>query len=177
MSKLMKLIAAVSLAAMVISAAVYRALSLEIFLSLAITFGTIAYHFIMRLLVGLAFRTAMHNRADLHRKWCHVSGRELSFYEKLHVKKWKKKMPTYDSTLFDPRIHTWSEIAQAMCQAELVHETIVLLSFLPILAGIPFGSFPVFIITSVLSAAFDMLFVIMQRYNRGRIMHLMDRKK
>ena len=67
------------------------------------------------------------------------------------------------------KTHTWDEIAQAMCQAELVHETIVILSFLPILAGIRFGAYPVFIITSVLAAAFDMMFVIMQRYNGPRI--------
>ena len=60
-----------------------------------------------------------------------------------------------------------------MCQAELVHETIVVLSFLPILAGIWFGDFPVFIITSLVAAMVDMSFVIMQRYNRQRIMKVM----
>ena len=85
-------------------------------------------------------------------------------------------MPTYDHTLFDPRIHTWDEVAQAMCQAELVHETIVVLSFLPILAGIWLGVYPVFIVTSVLAAMFDMLFVVMQRYNRQRITMLLERK-
>lgn len=85
-------------------------------------------------------------------------------------------MPTYDRTLFDPQIHTWEEIAQAMCQAELIHETIALLSFLPIAAGIWFGAYPVFIVTSVLAAGCDMLFVMMQRYNRQRIMNLMKRE-
>ena len=45
-------------------------------------------------------------------------------------------MPTYDPTLFGPQIHSWDEIAQDMCQAELVHETIVVFSFLPIVGGI-----------------------------------------
>jgi hypothetical protein len=44
------------------------------------------------------------------------------------------------------------------------------LSFLPSLAGIRFGAYPVFIITSVLAVAFDMMFVIMQKYNRPRIL-------
>ena len=85
-------------------------------------------------------------------------------------------MPTYDRTLFDPRVHTWVEIAQAMCQAELIHETIALLSFLPIAAGIWFGAYPVFIVTSALAAGCDMLFVMMQRYNRQRIMKLLERE-
>ena len=50
------------------------------------------------------------------------------------------------------------------------------LSFLPILAGIWFGEYPVFIVTSVLSAACDMVFVIMQRYNRQRVTKLLNRK-
>ena len=85
--------------------------------------------------------------------------------------------PTYDRTLFDPQIHTWEKIAQAMCQAELVHEKIALLSFLPITAGIWFGAYPVFVVTSVLAAGCDMLFVMMQRYNRQRIMTLLKREK
>ena len=80
-------------------------------------------------------------------------------------------MPTYDPTLFDPRIHTWSEIAQAMCQAELIHETIVVWSFLPIVEGLWFGAYPLFIVTSVLAATFDMMLAVMQRYNRQRIVN------
>ena len=100
----------------------------------------------------------------------------MAVYEKLKIKNWKRRMPTYDRTLFDPQVHTWEEIAQAMCQAELIHETTVLLSFLPIAEGIWFGAYPVFIVTSVLAAGCDMLFVMMQRYNRRRIMKLMTRK-
>jgi hypothetical protein len=84
-------------------------------------------------------------------------------------------MPTYDPESFDSRLRTWDEIAGAMCQAELVHEVIILLSFLPILASIPFGALPVFAITSVLAACYDGMFVIMQRYNRPRIVKLVEK--
>ena len=130
----------------------------------------------MRLLTGLVFRSVMQNKSDYRKRWYQVSEFEMTIYEKLDVKKWKRRMPTYDHTLFDPQRRTWSEIAQAMCQAELVHETIVVLSFLPILAGIWLGVYPVFIVTSVLAAMFDMLFVVMQRYNRQRITMLLERK-
>lgn len=146
-------------------------------LSLAITFGTVSYHLVMRLLVGGAFQAMMQNRADLCKRWYRVGRREMAVYEALKVKRWKRRMPTYDNALFDPRLHTWNEVAQAMCQAELVHETIALLSFLPIAAGLRFGAYPVFIVTSVLSAGYDLLFVMMQRYNRQRIMALQERKR
>lgn len=51
-----------------------------------------------------------------------------------------------------------------------------MLSFLPIVSGIWFGAYPVFIITSVLSALFDLIFVVMQRYNRQRVLRLLQRE-
>ena len=176
MAKIVKGIAAFSLAAAVILTILYKKTTCGILLPLAITSGTIAYHFVMRLMVGLAFHATMQNQADYRKRWYQVSKREMAVYEKLKVKQWKRRMPTYEPALFDPRLHTWEEIVQAMCQAELVHETIAVLSFLPILAGIWFGEYPVFIVTSVLSAACDMVFVIMQRYNRQRVTKLLNRK-
>lgn len=176
MARILKGTAVFSLAATVILAVLYRETSYGILLSLAITAGTIAYHVVMRLAVGLAFHNVMRNRADYRKRWYQVSKREMAVYEKLKVKQWKRRMPTYDPTLFDPRLHAWDEIVQSMCQAELVHETIAALSFLPIAAGIWFGAYPVFIITSVLAAACDTVFVIMQRYNRQRVMKLLRRQ-
>lgn len=79
--------------------------------------------------------------------------------------------------MFSIQNHSWDEIAQAMCQAELVHETNMVLSFLPMIAVKWFGSFGVFLITSVCGAAFDLVFVIIQRYNRPRVVKLALRKR
>ncbi len=81
-------------------------------------------------------------------------------------------MPTYYPDTFSPKKHTWSEIAQAMCQSELVHEVNVILSFVPIIVTIWFGSFFVFLITSIGGAVFDLIFVVMQRYNRARVIKI-----
>lgn len=59
-----------------------------------------------------------------------------------------------------------------MCQAELVHETNMALSFLPLIAVRWFGAFYVFLITSVCGALFDSVFVVMQRYNRTRVVRM-----
>jgi hypothetical protein len=50
-----------------------------------------------------------------------------------------------------------------------------LLSFLPLLAAIPFGAFPAFLITSLAAACFDTVFVIMQRFNRPRLIKLIQK--
>ena len=139
-------------------------------LPVAITFGTCFYHFTMRLLVGYVLDRTMQNKADYYKPWYQLQPFEHKLYRVLKVKKWKSNMPTYNPSLFDPKLHSWDEIAQAMCQAEIVHEVIILFSFLPLLAAIPFGSFPVFLITSILAAMYDLTFVIMQRYNRPRIL-------
>ena len=154
----------------------YRRLHTGLWYSLAISFGTISYHLVMRILVGLAYNLCMNNRADYHKPWYRQKAFEPKLYETLRVKNWKGKMPAYEGDLFDPRKHSWDEIAQAMCQAELVHETIALLSFLPLLAVRWFGSFGVFLITSVLSALLDLMFVTMQRYNRPRVVRLAEKQ-
>ena len=176
MAKIMKFIAGAACILTLLSALIYYKFHSGIMLTFAITFGTIAYHFCMRLLIGLIYNTVMNNKADYTKKWFQPARYEEKLYRLLRVKKWKGKMPTYNSSFFDSATHTLDEIAQAMCQAELVHETIIVFSFLPIIASVWVGELPVFIITSVLAALFDSLFVIMQRYNRLRIVRLIERQ-
>ena len=86
-------------------------------------------------------------------------------------------MPTYKPEYFSIKEHTWDEIAQAMCQAELVHETIVIFSLVPMLFCVLWGSFWIFFITSLLAALFDLSFVVMQRYNRPRVVKIAMKEK
>ena len=144
--------------------------------SVSITFATITYHFLMRLIVGFAFNRVMHNKADYTRPWYQLHSVEKKLYQILKVKKWKNKMPSYEPDLFNPQKHTWDEIAQAMCQAELVHETIAVLSFLPLIMVKYWGSFEVFLITSICAATFDLMFAIMQRFNRPRVIKIAQKR-
>lgn len=154
-----------------------RLAGLDWAISFAITFGTCFYHFAMRLTVGYLLNHIMHNKANYTKGWYQLKSFEIPMYKALQVKKWKSNMPTYDTSAFDPKLHTWEEIAQAMCQAELVHEIIVLFSFLPLLAAIPFGAFPVFLITSLSAALYDLSFVIIERYNRPRVLKLIQKER
>lgn len=148
-----------------------------VFLSLAITFGTIFYHFIMRLLVGLFFEKCVKRTWNYNSKWFSEKKFEKVFYEKIKIKKWKSKMPTYYPADFSLKKHTADEIIQCTCGSEAVHEAIVLLSFVPLFFAIPFGEFFVFLITSLVAAEFDMIFVMMQRYNRPRLIKLKTKLK
>ncbi len=174
MAKIMKTVTVVSLILTVVLSLLLE--KAACFLPLTITAATICYHFAMRLAVGFFFDRCMHNHVDYRKKWFQVGPGEQLLYEKWQVKKWKGKLPTYDPDAFDIRHHSWEEILMATCQAELVHEVIILLSFLPLIAVRFVGAFPVFFITSVLAACFDLLFVLMQRYNRPRIFRILQRK-
>lgn len=177
MARIMKRITILSFLMCCLFGLIYKKVYMGWALSFAITFGTIFYHFGMRLLIGGTVDKCMGNKADYTRKWYQLNKWEISLYKKLKVKKWKMKMPTYQPELFSPKEHTWDEIAQAMCQAEVVHEIIIIFSFLPIAASIIWESFWVFFITSILAAVFDLSFVIMQRYNRPRVVKIAMKEK
>ena len=172
MPKVMKAITTGCILVTLLTAVIYQNSSSDLFLTLSITFGMITYHFVMRLLIGWLVMIFMKNKADYTKQWYQLHSWEKTFYKKIKIKKWKNKMPTYRPQDFSPKEHTWQEIAQTMCQSEVGHELIVIFSFLPIFASKWFGAFGVFVITSVVSAAFDMILVMIQRYNRDRIQRL-----
>lgn len=176
MAKIMKSVTALSILAAAVFAALFRRFNAGVYLSLAITFSTMAYHLGMRLIVGALFDKIMDNKADYTKKRYALRPWENKLYSALNVRAWKDKMPTYDPDVFSLKKHSLEEIAQAMCQSELVHKTNALLSLLPIAAAMRFGSFYVFLITSLCGAAFDLAFVIMQRYNRARIVKIIRRR-
>ena len=142
--------------------------------SCAITSGTFTYHFWMRLAVGIITDKIMHNRADCSKRRYQQRGWEPKLYKILRVKRWKQYVPTFAPEYFSPQLHTWDEIAQAMCQSEIVHIICAVLSFVPLLGAIPFGALPVFLLTSIAAALLDAAFVAVQRYNHPRILHLAD---
>ena len=174
MKHLMNILALSFLVLALVASLLYCQTHAEIFLTLAITFGTFAYHFVMRLGIGFLFKHMLHVKYNYKNHWFRVDEREQNLYKKLKVKTWKNKLPSYNPHDFNPKLHSWEEIAQTMCESELVHKTNAFLSFLPIFAGNWFGAYPVFIITSMLAALFDLAFVVIQRYNRPRVLKFID---
>lgn len=152
--------------------AVFKFTQNDIAQILYITFMTFSYHFLMRLAVGLVIGKVRKRDFDYNSKWFQPKSFEKNLYKKLKVKKWKSHVPTWSPESFETKHHTLPEIVAAMCNAEVVHEIIIVLSFLPILFSIEYGVPAVFIITSIIAAAVDFVFVIVQRYNRPRIVRL-----
>ncbi len=155
MAKAMKPLGAILLGAACLFACLYQAFPWSPLLTTAITLGVAGCHLEIRLLVGMLFTWA----APAHD----------------YTKK-RYRLPTYAPNSFSPKLHSWAEIAQAACRSELVHLTNCLLSFLPVIAALWFHSLPVFLITSILAGAFDLVFIMIQRYNRDRIVKIIMKK-
>ena len=149
---------------------------LEWMLIAAISFGTTAYHFVMRLVVGYSIPKVTHYDFDYTHPWFQPRTWEGVFYNKLKLHRWKGQLPTYAPDQFDLKGNSLHRIIQNMCGAEIVHETIMILSFLPLVLVPVFGEFGVFFVTSVCAAAFDGLFVMAQRYNRPRVVRIFEKR-
>ena len=173
--KVMKFSTAASLLATAVLWAVNHFFPSDWAIAAAITAGTTFYHFAMRLLVGAIVPCCVHE--PMKHRWFHQKSFEPRLFDVLHVKRWKDHMPTYDPTSFSLRHHSMEEIVHNTCVSEAVHEVIVLFSFVPLLFTFLWGAFPVFLITSVLAAAFDSCFIIMQRYNRPRLVHILAKRE
>ena len=144
--------------------------------SLAITFGTVFYHIAMRLLVGAVVPVFVQKGAE-NGIWFRQKRFETPLYKALRLKQWKKYLPTYAPESFDLKKHSLEEIIHTCCCSEAVHEWIMLLSFLPVLAIPFFGAAGVFWVTSTLAALLDGSFVILQRYNRPRLIRILERER
>ena len=144
-------------------------------LSTAITFGMFAFHFAIRFLIpGLVI--FLHRGTYAYNNfWFRPKRWEPRIYQFLKVKTWKSKVLSYHPEQFSFKCHTAEEIINYMCQAEIVHECIVIGSFTSLFFAIPFGALPVFLITAIFAAGIDLLFVIIQRYNRPRIVKMIKK--
>ena len=147
----------------------------ELYSILRTTALTIFYHLAVRLALGEWMVDRFKAECfDYERPWFQVGAREASLYRRLGVHRWKGGVPTYSPEEFSIEKHSLEEIARATCRAEVVHEFNAAVSFVPLLFAIPFGAFPVFLLTSMAAAAFDLIFVLVQRYNRPRLVRLMQ---
>lgn len=106
--------------------------------------------------------------------WFRPKRFEKALYARLGVKRWKSHIPTYNYDEFSLSKHTPEEVIQNMCYAEAVHEVIFAASYLPVLLGLMFSHVLLFLVTSCLFSIVHLFFVIVQRYNRPRLVRLYE---
>lgn len=145
--------------------------------TLTITVFTILYHFAMRLFIGYVFDDLLKNQVDYTASWFQEKPFEKKLYNFLKINKLKKNAPTFQPSTFDFKNKTLKQIIMATCQAEIVHEVIIIFSFIPLTFAMIFGEFWIFLVTSIVSAVIDLFFVFIQRYNRPRLLKLLEKSQ
>ncbi|MBQ5851945.1 MAG: hypothetical protein IIW54_14205 [Lachnospiraceae bacterium] len=155
-------------------------LGIDFCYTLFITSVTVFYHFGIRLIAGYTLNILKHHSFAYNNGIFKEYSFEKGMYNTIKVNRWKDKMPTFNPSAFDIETNSIKDIIHTMCLSELVHLVNIPLSFVPIMACFLVQRLKddilIFIITGTLAAVFDMMFVIIQRYNRPRIVRLLSRK-
>lgn len=134
----------------------------------------IMYHLWMRIICGnitKLFKISYNNF------WFREKPFEKNLYKVLKVKSWKDKVLTYNPQLFSVKKYSLDEIALTMTKAELDHWINQLVSLSSLLFAFLWGQFYIFLITTFLAMVFDGQFILIQRYNRPRVLNIIERRK
>ena len=151
---------------------IYRA---PIILWTGITAFTIMYHFWVRIIMGNVSKI-FKNHINYKQSWFKQRKFENGLYKVLRVKEWKGKALTYNPESFSLKKHSLEEIANTMCKSEVDHWINEIISISTLLFAIPWGAFWIFAITAVAAMIFDSQFIIIQRYNRPRVVKILKKE-
>ena len=122
---------------------------------------------------------------DWNRPFFRVSAREMAFYRRIRLPRWKDRLPQFNPE-FDKRHLDPSptpaylrEFLEVTCHAELIHELIALLGFLSLffclLCAHPLNWLPLFFWIALFIGLCNLPFAAIQRYNRCRLLRLLTR--
>ena len=148
----------------------------DIVLWTGITAFTITYHFWGRIILG--------NVSKLFRKyinykqwWFKERKFEKKLYEILKVKKWKGKALTYNPEQFDLKQNSLEQILNTMTKSEVDHWINEAISISTMIFGLIWGETWIFVLTAIAAMIFDGQFIVIQRYNRPRIIKILERQE
>jgi len=139
-----------------------------------ITTFTIMYHFWVRIIMGNVSKL-FKKHINYKQWWFKERKFEKGLYKLLCVKQWKGKALTYNPESFSLKQHSLEEIANTMTKSEVDHWINEVISLSTILFAIPWGELWIFLTTAIIAMIFDSQFIIIQRYNRPRVIKLMEK--
>ena len=147
----------------------------NIILWTGITAFTIMYHFWGRIILNNVSKLFKKNIN--YKQWLFKERKfEKKLYKILRVKDWKGKALTYNPESFSLKEHSLEEIANTMAKPEVDHWINEAISLSTMLFAIIWGEFWIFCLTAVAAMIFDSQFIIIQRYNRPRIVKILEKK-
>ena len=137
---------------------------------------TIMYHFWVRIIMGNVSKL-FKKHINYKQWWFKERKFEKKLYKFLHVKDWKDKALTYNPEHFSLKHNSLETIANTIAKSEVDHWINEVISVSTIFFAIPWGGLWAFLISAVVAMIFDSQFIIIQRYNRPRIVKILEREK
>ena len=148
----------------------------DIILWIGITAFTITYHFWGRIILGNVSK--LFKKHINYKQWLFKERRfEKKIYEILKVKKWKGKALTYNPEQFDLKQNSLEQILNTMTKSEVDHWINEVISISTMFFGLIWGQTWIFVITAIAAMIFDGQFIVIQRYNRPRIIRILEKEK
>ena len=142
-----------------------------------ITAFTIMYHFWVRIIMGNVSKLLIKH-INYNQWWFKEKSFEKGLYKILRVKEWKDKALTYNPESFSLKEHSLEEIANTMVKSEVDHWINEVISLSTLFFIIPWGDGTwAFVISAIIAMIFDSQFIIIQRYNRPRILKILEREE
>ena len=138
---------------------------------------TIMYHFWVRIIMGNVsklFKKHINYKQAFFKERCFEKG----LYKFLRVKEWKGKALTYNPESFSLKEHSLEEIVNTMTKSEVDHWINEIISLTSILFSFIWPELSLaFVISAIAAMIFDSQFIIIQRYNRPRVLKILEREK
>ena len=147
----------------------------KVILWIGIVTFTIMYHFWVRIIMGNVLKLFKKN-ITYKQSFFKEKNFEKKIYNAIHVKDWKDKVLTYAPVEFDLKENSLETVANNMAKAELDHWINSLISISTIFFGLIWEAYLPFIISAICAMIFETQFIILQRYNRPRVVKLLERE-
>ena len=145
-------------------------------LLLGIVTFTIMYHFWVRIIMGNVSKLFKKN-IKYNQTFFKERKFEKSLYKCLKVKEWKGKALTYNPESFSLKEHSLEDIANTMTKSEVDHWINEIISLTSILFSFIWPElFWAFLISAIAAMIFDSQFIIIQRYNRPRVLRIIEKE-
>jgi len=148
----------------------------ETILWIGIIAFTIMYHFWGRIIMGNVSKL-FKKHLKYNQWWFKEKGFEKRLYKLLRVKEWKGKALTYNPELFSLKENSLEDIANTMVKAEIDHWINEIISITTLLFIIPWGRAFAFGISAIVAMIFDGQFIVIQRYNRPRVLKILEKEE
>ena len=148
----------------------------KVVLWIGIVAFTIMYHFWVRIIMGNVLKL-FKKHITYKQGFFKEKNFEKNIYKTIRVKEWKDKVLTYAPAEFDLKENSLETVANNMAKAELDHWINSLISISTISFGFFSNVFWPFIVSAIFAMAFETQFIVHQRYNRPRVVKIIEREE